>query len=274
MFTEKSSSLEQIDEINKVIALTDRVKRRKDEYLEAIPHLASERSRLVTESWKQTEGEPLDIRRAKLFNKIMEEEEEELGELKKLSPQERIKKLKELQEKNKEEIEQAQKMLAQAEDEAQIEQELKEIPIPQLKAVDIDELFSPEEKELFKAKRLVAEKPKEEKEEPEEKAKGELEEIAAHAPAISKEEEQHVQYIRQLSQRPTEQLLDRATELYGQFKQQGYLSPAQQEEFNNIEYANRQKLRDIEAGRYAEISKSVANEMVLIEKMKNATYRR
>ena len=204
----------------------------------------------------------------------MAEEEKELDELKNLSPQERIKRLKKLQEKNKEEIEQAQKMLTQAEDEAQIEQELKEIPIPQLKAVDIGQLFSPEEKELFKAKRGISTKPKEEKEEKSKKT--ELEEIAAHAPVISKqEEEQHVQYIQQLSKRPTEQLLGRAAKLYGQFKQQGYLNPTQQEEFNNLEYANRKKLQDIETGRYAEISKSVANEMVLIEKMKNATqYRR
>lgn len=36
-------------------------------------HICSERSRLVTESWKETEGEPLDIRRAKLFRKVMRE---------------------------------------------------------------------------------------------------------------------------------------------------------------------------------------------------------
>jgi formate C-acetyltransferase len=63
---------EQIDEVNEVIALTDRVKKRKEEYLAATPHISAERSHLVTESWKETEGEPLDIRRAKLFKKIME----------------------------------------------------------------------------------------------------------------------------------------------------------------------------------------------------------
>ncbi len=62
-----------IDEVNKVIALTGRVKRRKEEYLAATPHICVERSHLVTESHKETEGEPLDIRRAKLFKKIMEE---------------------------------------------------------------------------------------------------------------------------------------------------------------------------------------------------------
>ena len=85
---------------------------------------------------------------------------EEIEDLKKLSPKERIERLKRLQEKNKEEIEQAQKMLTKAEEESAIEDEMKDIPIPQLKAVDIDELFSPEEKELFKAKRFATEKRK------------------------------------------------------------------------------------------------------------------
>lgn len=65
-------SVEQIEEVNRVNALTDRVGRRKEEYLAATPYLCAERSRLVTESWKETEGEPLDIRRAKLFKKVME----------------------------------------------------------------------------------------------------------------------------------------------------------------------------------------------------------
>ena len=39
---------------------------------EAEEHICCERSRLATESWKETEGEPLDIRRAKLFRRIME----------------------------------------------------------------------------------------------------------------------------------------------------------------------------------------------------------
>ena len=50
---------------------------------------------------------------------------EEINELKKLSPKERIRKLKEIQEKDKEEIEEAQKLLKQAEEEAEIEEGLK-----------------------------------------------------------------------------------------------------------------------------------------------------
>ena len=62
-----------IQEINDVIALTDRVAMRRQARFDATPHVCAERSRLVTESWKETEGQPLDLRRAKLFQKIMEE---------------------------------------------------------------------------------------------------------------------------------------------------------------------------------------------------------
>ena len=54
--------------------------------------------------------------------------EEDIKNLKKSSPKERIKKLKELQDKNKKEIEEAQKLLNQAEEESSIEDELKDIP--------------------------------------------------------------------------------------------------------------------------------------------------
>jgi pyruvate-formate lyase len=52
--------------------VTDRVKKRRAEYLETIPHLCADRSQLVTESWKETEGFPVGTRRAKLFQKMME----------------------------------------------------------------------------------------------------------------------------------------------------------------------------------------------------------
>ena len=45
-----------------------------------------------------------------------------------------------------------------------IEDELKDIPIPQVKAVDIDSLFSAEAKEVFKAKRFMSDQPNEESE--------------------------------------------------------------------------------------------------------------
>jgi len=60
------------DACDKVNALTDRVTKRLSERASAIEHIAIERAQIVTDSWKATDGEPLDIRRAKLFAAIME----------------------------------------------------------------------------------------------------------------------------------------------------------------------------------------------------------
>ena len=60
---------EQIDGVN---AITPRVALRLHERAAAEEHIAVERARIVTESWQSTDGEPLDIRRAKLFRAIME----------------------------------------------------------------------------------------------------------------------------------------------------------------------------------------------------------
>ena len=61
-----------LEELNKVNVLTERVKKRKEEFLAAKPHLCPERSRLLTESWKETEGEPSVIRWARAFQKMVE----------------------------------------------------------------------------------------------------------------------------------------------------------------------------------------------------------
>ncbi len=203
---------------------------------------------------------------------------EEIKELKKLSPKERIKKLKELQEKDKEEIKQAQELLKQAEDESDVEDELRDIPIPQLKAVDIDELFSSEERELFRAKRFSSGKKKKEKKEKEKKEKpSALENIAETAPKLSPEEEQHhIEYLQELSKKPTETLYNETKNIYSNFKERGYVTPEEQKKLGNIEYANKSTFKAIRTGEYPEgqITKDVAREMVLIEKMKHAMYKR
>lgn len=55
-----------------VNARTERVEKRLKARAETVEHIAVERAVIVTESWKETDGEPLDIRRAKLFRAIME----------------------------------------------------------------------------------------------------------------------------------------------------------------------------------------------------------
>ena len=195
---------------------------------------------------------------------------QDIEELKKLSPEERIRKLKKLQEKDKEEIEKAQNLIQESEDQLEKQEQTKKIPIPQLKAVNIDALFSPEEKELFKAKRFVAEKRKELEESliPEKKP-AELEQIAEQAPGLTPEQEQaQTQYLNQLSQKPAEDLYDRIKGIYQQVKETGEMTPDQIGDLNNIDYAMRRKMQDIEAGKYTEITKETAREMILTEKMK------
>lgn len=78
--------------------------------------------------------------------------------LKKLSPEQRLRALKALEEKSRKEIEEARKLMAESEREIEVEEEHKrDMPIPQLASVDIDSLFTQEEKEMFKAKRFVGE---------------------------------------------------------------------------------------------------------------------
>ncbi|MBN2240631.1 MAG: hypothetical protein JW712_12725, partial [Dehalococcoidales bacterium] len=60
-------------EIDKLVALTERVAKLKKRCEDEPVHICSERARLATESWRETEGESnLDIRTAKLFRRIME----------------------------------------------------------------------------------------------------------------------------------------------------------------------------------------------------------
>lgn len=62
-----------VPEVNAVNVLTDRVKKRREDYQAAKMHVCSERIRLVTESWKETDGQPTIIRWAKAFQRVMEE---------------------------------------------------------------------------------------------------------------------------------------------------------------------------------------------------------
>jgi len=55
------------------IEISDRLFKAKDRYLKATPYIASERSHILTEYWKGSEGEPITIRRAKAFHKILDQ---------------------------------------------------------------------------------------------------------------------------------------------------------------------------------------------------------
>ena len=80
---------------------------------------------------------------------------EDVETVKNLTVEERIEKLKEIEKKNKEEIKKAQNMLRESEEELEEkEKEKADIPIPQLRSVDIGGLFTEEEKQIFKTKRF------------------------------------------------------------------------------------------------------------------------
>lgn len=99
-------------------------------------------------------------------------------ELKKLSPERRLQVLKELEEKSRKEIEEARKLMVESEREIEIKEEIeRDMPVPQLAAVDVDSLFTPEEKELFRTKRFVGVKKTEE----EDDARGKIRRVLGSA---------------------------------------------------------------------------------------------
>ncbi len=66
---DKTIDAKAVDMVN---CRTARVEELIQTRLNAQERIACERSRIVTDSWKETDGEPLDIRRAKLFKAVME----------------------------------------------------------------------------------------------------------------------------------------------------------------------------------------------------------
>ena len=55
-----------------VIAMKDRIGRLKDNLYKKMPEIESSRAKLITESYKMTEGEPIVTRRAKAFLHILQ----------------------------------------------------------------------------------------------------------------------------------------------------------------------------------------------------------
>ncbi len=55
--------------------VNERVARLRTQSLDAVPHLTAERALLVTEAYRETESEPVPIRRAHVFRKIFENKE-------------------------------------------------------------------------------------------------------------------------------------------------------------------------------------------------------
>ncbi|MBN2112265.1 hypothetical protein JW707_04150 [Candidatus Woesearchaeota archaeon] len=157
----------------------------------------------------------------------------EIDEIKKLSPEERIKRLKKLEGERRKEIEEAEKLMKESVVELEREEKIKqEIPVPQMKAVDIGELFTQEEREVFATKRYQDSKLKSH---PEEKvsSKKKTEESTLEE-AVWKEQknlsqeqlEQQRQYGEQLAAEQPTQLYEMAKELKNEFYETGQVDQA------------------------------------------------
>jgi len=80
---------------------------------------------------------------------------DEIEDLKRLPPAERLKKLKEIEEKRKQEISEAEELIRESMLEIDHVEERKEFPAPETKAESISHLVTRESKDLFKTKRFA-----------------------------------------------------------------------------------------------------------------------
>jgi len=169
----------------------------------------------------------------------MAKKEEELEELKHLSPEERLAKLKEIEEKSKKEIEEAQKLIKQSEEEISEKKKFEEkVPIPQLISEEGRGLETSEEKEMFEAQREKARKQVKEKA-PEEKKKASL------------EEQIESEHIEELARKPAEELKEMMGDIYKRAEEQGgYMSREQREEIYSITKAEGEKIYAMKEGQY------------------------
>ena len=66
-------TVESLNEIDKVNFLTERNKKGINTFRDARPFISGERALALTKSWRETEGEPTPIRRAKGFARMLDE---------------------------------------------------------------------------------------------------------------------------------------------------------------------------------------------------------
>ena len=188
----------------------------------------------------------------------------DLKEIKKLSPEERIKRLKKIEEENKKEINEAEKLIKDSIREINIQKEIKDLPIPQIKAVDIESLFSPEEKEVFATKRYENARQSHVEEET---AEIPLEEtVEQERPKIRREElEAQSQYqilANELRKERTENVVQRVENIYNQIKETGEITREQINEAYAAESVARQRQEEIGRGTYGRtMSEKVSDQL-------------
>ncbi len=184
-----------------------------------------------------------------------------LKEIKKLSPEERIKKLKKIEEENKKEINEAEKLIKDSIKEINIKEEIRDLPIPQVKAVDIESLFSPEEKEVFAAKRYENARQRHAEEET---AEIPLEEtLEQEKPEITEEElEAQRQYqILELRREPTKNIVQELQNIYHQVRGTGEVTGEQMTRAYVANVIAEERQREIERGTYERKDEEISSQL-------------
>ena len=150
---------------------------------------------------------------------------DDITEIKKLSPSKRIEKLKELEEKRKKEIEEAELLIKESVEEIKQEQKLQE-------EIEEEERLQKEKLDLNK--------------------NNDLEELVEAAKQKILDEENYVntQYQVKLSMEPVSNLYDKVKEVYQEVRDSGEMSEGQKQQIENISYAMQTKTDAIDSGEY------------------------
>ena len=160
--------------------------------------------------------------------------ESKLKDIEKLSPEERIKKLREIAEQDKEEIEKAQELIKESEDELAVEEKIKHVQMPENQEVDVPGLFRGEEESLEDT-------------------------VAKEKINIRNEDvKQQQQYLSQLQTREIEQ---RAENIYQQIQEAGYVSSEQMQQVAAMYQETRQRSEDLQQGSYKSSSRRIQEDL-------------
>ena|SRR3989338_2056263 len=189
--------------------------------------------------------------------------DQELEDLKNLSPDERIKRLKEIQERRKQEIEEAQELMSLTEEELkQREKEKEQLPIPQLKSDTFENLLGEADREMFRMKRFTTEKSSISETKELKGAEGvaqQLEEVPLEetlrrdAPQLGADQRaamEKEQYVKQLAMLPTQQLYNAIKGIQESYQSNGILSDDQRADLYKLNKAMDEKADAIRAGEY------------------------
>jgi len=192
-----------------------------------------------------------------------------LKEIKKLSPEERIKKLRSIEEKNKKEIDEAEKIINESIREINIKEELRGLPIPQIKAVDIESLFAPEEKEVFAAKRYKDLRARHIEEEAAEiPLEGTVEQ---EKPKVTEEElEAHRQYqllANELRREPTENVVQELENIYQQVRETSRVTGEQMRMAYVADSVARERQEEIRRGTYGRMDEEISDQLSIARKI-------